>query len=104
MSTKEVPTIYREHIIMLKNAYWRWADAEYGAPAIDDKRPFGNSDVKGDLARMFGIDSPVCRNCGVPTEDVDTERYEELFRELVVIIPSVLSGLVADDFQSAFDD
>lgn len=43
-----------EHLELLRRAYVSWDGCEYGAPAIDCKRPYGNSDVEGDIAEMFG--------------------------------------------------
>lgn len=31
----------------------RWEDCEYGAPGIDCKRPYGNSDVEYDIAEIL---------------------------------------------------
>lgn len=44
-----------EHITLLRNAYVRWEDCEFGAPAIDCKRPYGNSYVYGDIATILDI-------------------------------------------------
>ena len=33
----------------------RWDDCEFGAPAIDCKRPYGNSDVYNDIAKILEI-------------------------------------------------
>lgn len=44
-----------EHIKLLQNAYIRWDDCETGAPAIDPKRPYGNSSVGYDVAELLGI-------------------------------------------------
>ncbi len=30
-----------------------WDNAEFGAPAVDPKRPYGNSDVIGDIASIL---------------------------------------------------
>lgn len=44
-----------KHIKLLRNAYVGWEYTETGAPAIDGKRPYGNSDVPGDIIRiLFG--------------------------------------------------
>lgn len=42
-----------DHLTLLRRAWWDWYDCEYGAPAIDPKRPYGNSDVDGDLAELL---------------------------------------------------
>lgn len=44
-----------EHITLLHNAYVRWEDCETGAPAIDPKRPYGNSNVVMDIAELLGV-------------------------------------------------
>lgn len=46
--------IKKEHLELLKRAFVSWEHCEYGAPAIDCKRPYGNSDVEGDIAEIFG--------------------------------------------------
>lgn len=48
--------ITKEHLELMKNAYVRWEDCETGAPAIDCKRPYGNSYVELDVARILGWD------------------------------------------------
>jgi len=45
-----------EHLTLLGRAYVRWDDCETGAPAIDCKRPYGNSDVPGDVAEILEWD------------------------------------------------
>jgi hypothetical protein len=42
--------VTKEHIKLLKEMYVSWWDCEFGAPAIDPKRPYGNRDVLRDLA------------------------------------------------------
>ena len=45
-----------EHIKLLHRANVGWGGAYEGAPVIDSKRPFGNSDVISDIARIIGIE------------------------------------------------
>jgi len=47
--------ITREHLKLLKNMYVGWDDCEFGAPNIDPKRPYGNSDVINDIANALSI-------------------------------------------------
>lgn len=44
-----------EHLKLLRKMCVRWGDCEFGAPAIDCKRPYGNSDVYKDIAKILGI-------------------------------------------------
>lgn len=46
-------TVKEEHIKLLSRAYIRWEDCEYGAPAIDCKRPYGNSSVESDIFEIL---------------------------------------------------
>jgi hypothetical protein len=49
-------TVTEEHIKLLRSACVRWDDCEFGAPAIDCKRPYGNSSVYQDIAEILGVD------------------------------------------------
>lgn len=48
--------VTKEHIKLLQSAYMGWDDCEFGAPAIDCKRPYGNSYVYGDIADLLNIE------------------------------------------------
>lgn len=45
--------VTEEHITLLSNAYTSWEDCEYGAPSINCKRPYGNSDVAFDIVELL---------------------------------------------------
>lgn len=47
--------IKSEHLKLVKNMEVGWQDAEFGAPEIDPKRPYGNSDVYQDMLELFGL-------------------------------------------------
>jgi hypothetical protein len=53
MPKQTIFEIKKEHLMLLKNMYVGWSNCEYGAPEIDPKRPFGNSDVIGDMIEIF---------------------------------------------------
>lgn len=40
---------------LLKRAYVGWEDSETGAPCINPKRPYGNSDVAEDVREILDI-------------------------------------------------
>lgn len=48
-------TVTDEHLKLLRRAYVGWDDCEFGAPAIDCKRPYGNSDVIGDVIEILEV-------------------------------------------------
>lgn len=44
-----------EHLKLLQNFVVGWQDSEFGAPEIDPKRPYGNSDVEQDMLEILGL-------------------------------------------------
>jgi hypothetical protein len=48
-------TVTDEHLRLLRRAYVGWDEIEFGAPEIDAKRPYGNSNVYGDIAEILGL-------------------------------------------------
>ena len=48
-------TVTEEHLKLLRRARVSWDDAEYGAPAIDPKRPYGGSSPDRDMAEILGL-------------------------------------------------
>jgi len=55
-----------EHIKLASKMWVGWQDCEFGAPEIDPKRPYGNSDVLEDIAEILGLEL---------FEDVDNEKH-----------------------------
>lgn len=47
-------TVTLDHIMLSRRMNVEWDGSEFGAPAIDPKRPYGNSDVLGDIAEILG--------------------------------------------------
>jgi hypothetical protein len=55
MSNASITFHLKEHHLKLARAmYVGWQDCETGAPEIDPKRPYGNSDVAPDVAEIIG--------------------------------------------------
>ena len=48
-------TLTNDHIKLIRNMCVSWEDCEFGAPSIDCKRPYGNSDVVSDIAKILDI-------------------------------------------------
>lgn len=48
--------ITEQHIKLIENMYFEFYDwVEFGAPGVDPKRPYGNSDVYNDMAEILSI-------------------------------------------------
>lgn len=52
---KKTFVVTEDHIKLLKRAQVSWIDEEFGAPGIDPKKPYGNSDVTMDIAEILGF-------------------------------------------------
>lgn len=48
-----------DHLKLIDKMYVGWSDAEYGAPEINPKKPYGNSYVEGDIADILGWEGEV---------------------------------------------
>jgi hypothetical protein len=73
------------HIALLRHARTGWQGHRFaGSPGLDRKRPFGNSDVFADMARI--VDA---RDDGSYDGD-DEERYDRLQGELGLVLEIVL--------------
>lgn len=83
-------TVLPEHIALLRVAYVRWDDSEFGAPAIDSKRPYGNSAVVNDIADILHMD--VARDeCGPDLTDEERESLTALHKGTQTALQIVLS-------------
>ena len=94
-----------DHLTLLKHACVSNISCEFGAPGIDCKRPFGNSDVIGDMIDIMGIDAERDDDSWRYPEDVEgelMELYSELETALRVIfknLPNVRLGkYVSEDY------
>ena len=47
--------VNEHHLKLLKTSYWRAEHTEFGAPAMDGKRPYGNSGVIEDIREITGL-------------------------------------------------
>jgi hypothetical protein len=65
-------TITENHLRLLKNMYVDWDDCEFGAPEINPKRPYGNSDVENDIAEIINL-----KKSKDNVEDYDKEEASE---------------------------
>ena len=99
-------TLVEGHLILLRNAYWEHSpNSECGAPAINPKRPFGNSSAEEDMIELLYPGATICPSCGehiITLEQREHARrlYEQLPVALEVILTArsfVLGYYVADE-------
>jgi len=79
------------HLDLLKNMYVDWDDCEFGAPCINPKRPYGNSDVEDDIAEI--IKFPKKGNWDFEEEMWNEEAQKKMFKlhkEMQIVLQIVL--------------
>lgn len=75
---KEKFTLTKSHIKLLRHLEVGWQNCEYGAPEIDPKRPYGNSDVEEDMRKIL------------PELSLNDERCYSLHKETKTALQIVL--------------
>jgi hypothetical protein len=81
--------VTEDHLKLLRRAYVGWDGCEYGAPAIDCKRPYGNSDVVGDIAQILGWPRPDGDDWDWPGPEA-SERARKLHEETATVLQIIL--------------
>lgn len=80
-----------EHVSLLRRMYVGWNSAEYGAPEVDPKRPYGNSDVLDDIAKILGIEGFVDANNERHFSAKEVALMERLHTETMTALQVVLA-------------
>lgn len=85
-----------EHVTLLRAMYVEWQDDEWGAPEIDPKRPYGNSDLYRDIwetlhpATHWDAEHGMPRLLSPASWQQERARLEKLHRETRVALQIVL--------------
>lgn len=84
-----------DHVTLLRAARVQWQDDETGAPEIDPKRPYGNSDVADDVIELLGLCTPgqIARHRRPEYEAYSEERRKfalDIHRETTAALQIVL--------------
>lgn len=86
-------TVTAEHLTLLRHAWVSWSEAEFGAPEINPKRPYGNSYVERDIAEILEAPDEAWvdgRRGGFVTEEA-AERFTRLHVETAFALQIVLA-------------
>lgn len=75
-----------QHIKLLRSAYVCWYGVEFGSPCIDPKRPYGNSDVCGDIAEILGMEFDEAEGLSDEMVDKLTKLHEETETALQIVL------------------
>lgn len=91
----ETFVLTEDHVKLAQAMYVSWQDCETGAPAINPKRPYGNSDVASDIKDILGLSRNECSNCGHCEDDDDDSINEamDLHREMDTALQIILLNM-----------
>lgn len=111
MSEKEVFEIKEEHMRLLKRLNVQWQDCEFGAPEIDPKRPYGNSDVVQDIKEIIHKDGELPKNtCKHCEEDnvvypFTDEQYTQFHKDMEKVLQIIfVTGTVSKGIYKQEDE
>ena len=101
-------TLTEQHLKLLKRMWVYWEDGAYaGAPSIDIKRPYGNSDVWQDVAEICGVqqfeDDDGEKHYPKGTKETCMALHRETEKALQVVLASqsfVAGDYVADEYRN----
>jgi len=85
-----------EHVKLLGAACVSWNIDSFGSPTINCKRPYGGSDIYGDMIKILGWECKVTDNSDGMIDDLN-----QLHNELKVALQIVIS---AQSFKPGFYD
>lgn len=90
-------TITDAHLNLLARMCVGWCGDEFGAPEIDPKRPYGNSDVYGDLAEILNSNPADDRHRKYSAAERTDMRtlHEEMRHVLQILVRHAGSGIRA---------
>lgn len=91
MTNKEFE-VTEDHLKLLKRMYIGWEDCEYGAPAVDCKRPYGNSSVAHDIYEILEWEVPV-DEYGDPDISYSDERARVIHLEMQTVLQILVNNL-----------
>jgi len=99
MKKKTVFEITEDHLKLLDRMWVGWESCEFGAPAIDCKRPYGNSFVYGDIAEIIGIEFDEDHEFN----DEQIERMNKLHKEmqtvLQILVVNARTGITVGSYE-----
>jgi hypothetical protein len=83
-------TLTEGHLKLLRAANVSWDGMEFGAPGIDPKRPYGNSNVTHDIAEILGWPFVKTEDGSALTAD-QGKQARRLHREMETALQIVLA-------------
>ena len=83
-------TVTKDHLKLLRHMYVSWDHCEGGAPCIDPKRPYGNSDREMDMAEILNKSTIETSDGEIVVSKRVGEELDELHTEMQTVLQIVL--------------
>lgn len=98
--------VTEEHMKLLDHFYIGYDSwTEFGAPEVDPKRPYGNSDVYGDIAEILGLeigeDQWGDREFTDAQIDYMDKRHKEMETVLQILVRNARDGIWPGVYQTS---
>lgn len=84
-------TLTERHVKLLRRMFVGWCNAEFGAPALNPKRPYGNSYAEGDMAEILNVEPEDMEDGEKRLSDRQHEMLRSLHRETETALQVVLT-------------
>lgn len=79
--------VTEDHLKLVKRMFWEWDDSGYnGAPAVGLKRPYGNSDVEGDIVEILELPTVTDRWGETTFTDDVADQALKIHREMKTVL------------------
>jgi len=87
-------TVTEDHLKLVERMYVEFdSGCEFGAPAVDPKRPYGNSDVYTDMGEILGIIPTIVDEDDEDCAEFDDDQIalmDKLHNETAMVIQIIL--------------
>jgi hypothetical protein len=85
-------TLTADHVTLLRHMSVGWHGIEYGAPAIEPKRPYGNGDVEQDIHEILTGRREPLEDLARQEREALQARYRQLHEETRTALQVVLAA------------
>lgn len=78
--------ITENHLKLAKNFVVDWCYDEYGAPCIDPKRPYGNSDVDVDISEILSVELESKEDGYYIPSEKQSSKFRNIYEEMMLVL------------------
>lgn len=89
--------VTQQHLDLLGRMYFNYNDdTEFGAPEVDPKRPYGNSDVYNDIGEILGVEPVVEDGWGDKEfSPLQKQEFDHIHQSMTTVL-NILTSVAVD--------